>query len=140
MFPDRVRALVIDGVLDPIAWVNVEGEIPFSTRLRSDAGAQTTLQRFFELCDAAGTDARFAPDAAARFDALADHLRDQAGAVTDPFTGEQFQLGYHDLIGITLGSLYDPFSFSLLAELFAAIETATPARHHRRPVTAERTG
>ena len=25
MFPDRVRAVVIDGVLDPIAWANVEG-------------------------------------------------------------------------------------------------------------------
>ena len=61
MFPDRVRAVVVDGVLDPIAWANVEGTIPFSTRLRSDAGAQTTLQRFFELCDAAGTRCAFAP-------------------------------------------------------------------------------
>ena len=28
------------------------GEIPFSTRLRSDAGAQATLDEFFRLCDA----------------------------------------------------------------------------------------
>ena len=28
--------------------------MPFSTRLRSDAGAQATLDEFFRLCDAAG--------------------------------------------------------------------------------------
>ena len=58
LFPDRVRALVVDGVLDPIAWSTgrgVEGFlVPFSTRLRSDAGAQATLNEFFRLCDAGG--------------------------------------------------------------------------------------
>ena len=56
LFPDKVRALVVDGVLDPIAWATGragEGSrIPFSTRLRSDVGAQATLNEFFRLCDA----------------------------------------------------------------------------------------
>ena len=43
MFPGSFRALVIDGVLDPIAWANVGGAIPFATRLRSDAGAMASL-------------------------------------------------------------------------------------------------
>jgi pimeloyl-ACP methyl ester carboxylesterase len=73
MFPDHVRAVVVDGVLDPVAWANVEGEIPFSTRLRSDAGAQTTLQKFFALCDANAACA-FGPDSEKRFAALADRL------------------------------------------------------------------
>jgi pimeloyl-ACP methyl ester carboxylesterase len=127
MFPDRVRALVIDGVLDPVAWVNDEAEIPFSTRLRSDAGAQVTLERFFELCDAAGVNCAFGPDAQARYAALADRLRDDGPVlVTDPTIGEQFPLGYSDLIGITLSALYDPFSLPFLAEFLAAVEAAPP--------------
>jgi pimeloyl-ACP methyl ester carboxylesterase len=58
LFPSRVRALLVDGVPDPIAWSTgrgIEGYlVPFSTRLRSDAGAQATLQEFFRLCDAGG--------------------------------------------------------------------------------------
>jgi len=128
MFPERVRALVIDGVLDPIAWVNAEAEIPFSTRLRSDTGAQDTLERFFELCDAAGANCAFGPGSEARFAALADRLRDDGPVlVTDPFSGEQFPLGYSDLIGITLSALYDPFSAPFLAEFLAAIEASPPA-------------
>lgn len=58
LFPDRVRALVVDGVLDPVAWAtgraNQAATLPFSTRLRSDAEAQATLEEFFRLCDAGG--------------------------------------------------------------------------------------
>jgi pimeloyl-ACP methyl ester carboxylesterase len=122
MFPDRIRAVVVDGVLDPVAWANVEGAVPFSTRLRSDAGAQATLEEFFRLCDAAGPDCAFGPGSAARFDALAAQLRAAPVLITDPVTGEQFQLGYQDLISVTLGSLYDAFSFPSLAELLAALE------------------
>ncbi len=128
MFPDRVRAVVIDGVLDPVAWVNEEAAIPFSTRLRSHAGAQDTLLKFFELCDAAGTNCAFGPGSEARFAELADRLRaDGPVLVTDPFTGDQFPLGYSDLIGITLGALYDPFSLSFLAEFLATIDSSPPA-------------
>jgi pimeloyl-ACP methyl ester carboxylesterase len=124
MFPDHVRAVVVDGVLDPVAWVNVEGEIPFSTRLRSDAGAQMTLEKFFELCDAAGARCAFGPDSANRFADLTDRLRVEPVLATDPVTGEQFLVTYQDLIGFTLGSLYDPFSFPFLAELLAVVEAS----------------
>ncbi len=72
MFPGNVRALIIDGVLDPIAWTTGSGDastVPFSTRLHSDIGAQATLEEFFRLCDA-GTCA-FGPNSATRFKALA---------------------------------------------------------------------
>jgi len=128
MFPNRVRAVVIDGVLDPVAWVNLEAEIPFSTRLRSDAGAQVTIERFFDLCDEAGANCSFGPDSQARYAALADRLRvDGPVLVTDPFTGEEFPFGYTDLIGNTLGALYDPFSYSFLADFLTALEGSPPA-------------
>jgi pimeloyl-ACP methyl ester carboxylesterase len=125
MFPDRVRSLVVDGVLDPLAWSNTEAQVPFSTRLRSDQGAQQTLYRFFQLCDAAGPGCAFAPHSADRYAALAQRLRTGPPVpLQDPDTGQTFSLGYQDLIGITLGSLYDSYSFPSLAELLAALEAA----------------
>src|SRR6476646_8329721 len=78
MFPGNVRAIIIDGVLDPIAWTTGRGDgstVPFSTRLRSDAGAQATLNEFFRLCDAGGANCAFAPHSAARFAALGALLK-----------------------------------------------------------------
>ena len=124
VFPHRVGAMVIDGVLDPIRWVNRRARAPFSTRLRSDEGAQETLERFFELCDEAGPDlCAIAPDAAERYAALADRLRDEPVTVVDPESGDEVPITYQDLIAITLGSLYDPFSFPFLADLIALIES-----------------
>ena len=134
LFPNRVRSLVVDGVLDPIAWANVNGAIPFSTRLRSDQGAQVTLDRFFALCEGAeNANCALASNPtrspADRFAALAGRLRTAPVLVTDPETGERFFFTYQDLIGVTLGSLYDPFSYADLAEMLAALESvASPAR------------
>ncbi len=130
LFPSRVRSLVIDGVLDPTAWANVNGVVPFSTRLRSDQGAQVTLNRLFALCEAAQNgNCALAPNSADRFAALAERLRTAPVLVTDPETGEQFFVTYQDLIGFTLGSLYDPFSYADLAATLAALESmASPAR------------
>ena len=75
MFPDRVGRLVIDGVLDPVAWTTGVGDeaqtIPFSTRLHSDAGAWATLQEFFRLCDAGGDRCPFSGGAQDRYAQLA---------------------------------------------------------------------
>jgi pimeloyl-ACP methyl ester carboxylesterase len=127
MFPDRVRSVVIDGVLDPIAWVNAEGLVPFSTRLHSDEGAQETLVRFFELCDASPDACAFGPNSADRFAALADALLAAPVEVTDPATGETFLFTYQDLIGNALGALYNPFAYPDLAGLLAALEEFVPA-------------
>ncbi len=127
LFPDRVGRVVVDGVLDPIAWTTGRGDEaatqPFSTRLRSDAGAQATLDEFFRLCDEAGPDGcAFAGDSAARFAALADLLKQGPIEIIDPFTGEPTLFRYSDLIGFTLGPLYDSFSWPELAMVLALIE------------------
>jgi pimeloyl-ACP methyl ester carboxylesterase len=124
LFPDRVRAVVVDGVLDPVAWSNTAAAVPFSTRLRSDQGAQATLDRFFQLCDAAAGACAFGPDSAARYAALTDRLRTTPAQIQDPDTGEVFVVGYQDLIAITLGALYDSFSFPALAGFLADLEAA----------------
>ena len=107
LFPGRVRALVVDGVLDPIAWSTGRGgearRLPFSTRVRSDAGAQATLNEFFRLCDAGGDACAFSGDAADRFAALARRLREEPVEITFP-DGTTVLLDYSNLIAFTLGA------------------------------------
>lgn len=115
LFPDRVRALVVDGVLDPIAWTTgAPGQgttVPMTTRLGSHLGSQATLEEFFRLCDAG--DCAFGPDSADRFADLAAKL--QADPV--PFD-------YSTLIAITLQTLYDSSSWEDFAGLLDAVESA----------------
>jgi pimeloyl-ACP methyl ester carboxylesterase len=132
LFPNKVRAVVVDGVLDPIAWSTGRGgeaaTVPFSTRLHSDAGAQATLDEFFRLCDAAGPACAFSGDAAARFAALGAALKAQPVFVELP-DGSSFEVNYSMLIGLALGSMYDSTSWEDLAATLADLESqAAPAR------------
>jgi pimeloyl-ACP methyl ester carboxylesterase len=119
LYPERVRSVVADGVLDPVAWVNKGGRQPFSSGLGSDIGAADTLAEFFRQCEAAQPgNCAFAPNTEARYDALAARLRDE-GPIELP-DGTLFL--YQDLIGFSLGSLYNPFAYAGLAEGLAFFE------------------
>jgi pimeloyl-ACP methyl ester carboxylesterase len=114
LFPGKVRALIVDGVLDPVAWSTGRGDqartLPFSTRLRSAKGAYETLQEFLRLCDAGGPNCAFSEgNPARRFDRLAKRLLREPVEFTDPESGETILVTYAELIGTTLGVLYDPF-------------------------------
>ena len=104
MFPDRVGRLVIDGVLNPVAWTTGVGDeaqtIPFSTRLHSDAGTWATLQEFFRLCDAGGDRCAFSGGAQDRFAQLADELLAAPKVITFP-DGSEGELNYSLLVAIT---------------------------------------
>ena len=92
------RAAAIEGFL-----------VPFSTRLRSDAGAQATLQEFFRLCDAGGPRCAFSGGAAARFAALARRRCARSRSRSPTRTASTETIDYSILIGITLGAMYDSF-------------------------------
>ena len=131
LFPGKVRALVVDGVLDPVAWSTGRGDqartLPFSTRLRSAKGAYATLQEFLRLCDAGGPNCAFsAGNPKRRFDQLAQRLLRHPVVVIDP-EGIPVTIGYADLIGITLGALYDTSIWPDLADFLQAVwEQASP--------------
>jgi pimeloyl-ACP methyl ester carboxylesterase len=131
LFPDRVRAVIVDGVLDPVAWTTgVDGErhtVPFSTRLRSDMGAQATLDQFFQLCDAGGRRCAFGPHSSDRFGRLAAKLKKGPITVVDP-GGNRFHFRYQDLIGNTLSAMYDSFTWRALARFLADVESQASAR------------
>lgn len=131
LFPDRVRAVVADGVLDPVAWVNRGGAVPFSTTIRSDEGAAETLEEFFVQCEAAAPgNCAFAPDSRARYAALADRLRTEGPILLpEPETGGTFPFTYQDLIGFSLGNLYSAFGYADMAlglAFFEAVAGAAP--------------
>jgi pimeloyl-ACP methyl ester carboxylesterase len=131
LFPDRVRALVVDAVLDPVAWatgVNGEGtSVPLPTRLKEYVDAEATLAEFFRLCDAGGPNCAFAPNSAARFNQLADRLKAAPLIIPMP-DGTTITFTYDLLIVNTLVSMYTASTWPDLAGLLAALEYfASPA-------------
>jgi pimeloyl-ACP methyl ester carboxylesterase len=58
LFPDRVRALVLDGNVDPVAWTNGGEDHTFLStplRLGSDVESAKTLKAFLDLCGQTST-------------------------------------------------------------------------------------
>jgi pimeloyl-ACP methyl ester carboxylesterase len=111
LFPDRVRAMVLDCSVDPVAWVSGgEDGAVLSTFLRqgADKGSAQVLDAFLDLCGQASTDqcAFSAGSAAAtqeKWTTLLQRLREQPVTVGTPpqtytyarlvsLMGEQFGL------------------------------------------------
>lgn len=129
MFPNRIRAMIIDGVLDPIAWTTGSGDastVPFSTRVRSDVGAQATLDEFFRLCDT-GVGCAFAPDSQARFIALGEALKAHPLQIVFP-DGSTGEVNYSILIGMTLDAMFDSSSWEDFAVALADLEAQAGAQ------------
>ena len=129
LFPKNARALVIDGVVDPIAWATGRGgearTTPVGTRIGSADGARRTLGEFFRLCDAAGDACAFSGSASRRFAELGRRLRAHPVDVVDPGTGETIEFTYNYLIAVTLGALYSAEIWPDLAAFLAELEAET---------------
>ena len=89
LFPDRVRAVAIDGVLDPVAWAGTTGDrVPAAER---PASAPPTARarrctRSSCCCDkAGGQKCRFSPgNPVVNYDVVADRLKADAAGVHRP--------------------------------------------------------
>jgi pimeloyl-ACP methyl ester carboxylesterase len=119
LFPDRFRALAIDGVVDPTAWRGTPqtASRPQTDRLRSADGAYKALHRILVLCDRAGGEkCRFAGgNPSANFDLVAQRLKRHPLVIDDPDFGP-FRFGYAELVANTLSSLYDPVGFATITD------------------------
>jgi pimeloyl-ACP methyl ester carboxylesterase len=135
MFPNRVRALWVDGVLDPVAWATgrngAGSRVPFSTRLRSGESSTATMQAFLRACDGADRRCAFAGrNTQAKFDRLLDRLREE------PVRGEDGEIlfRYGDAVASWLPPLYFQDAWpSLGDQLQQLYELTTPgaaARQH----------
>jgi pimeloyl-ACP methyl ester carboxylesterase len=133
MFPDRVRAIIIDGVVDPVSFATGRGgeakRVPVDARLASEQGAYETLLGFLRLCDRGGANCAFsAGDPKLRYDRLARRLQAEPVSLPDG-QGGTIPFGYTDLVAATLRALYDPTSWPDLAGLLQEVDTlAEPAK------------
>ena len=133
MFPNRVRAVIIDGVIDPISDATGRGDewkrLPVDARLVSEQGAYQELQEVLRLCDLGGSNCAFsAGNPNRRFDKLAARLRAHPVELPDG-EGGTVTVTYQDVISTTLGALYNFSAEDLpaLAEFLEAVDTADSA-------------
>ena len=114
LFPDRVRALAIDGVLDPRLWSS-------GWQIVSDRVAtQKVFEEFLRLCDAAREDCAFyrPGGSAARWSALADALR------REPLILDSLTYSYDVLIADAARTMYAPevwTDYALLLDYVALV-------------------
>ena len=115
MFPDKVRAVVIDGVIDPVSYTTGRGDqartLPSDARLRSEQGAYDTFQGLLRLCDLGGPNCAFSGgNPKRRYDRLARRLLAEPAQLPDG-QGGTVPFTYADLVGTTLGAMYDSSSW-----------------------------
>ncbi|GAB1691694.1 alpha/beta hydrolase [Krasilnikovia sp. M28-CT-15] len=126
MFPDRFRALAVDGTINPRAWVGTKktGNANQDERLRSADGAYRALIEVLHRCERAGsTKCAFAgPDTVRRFATLAGRLK------AEPLRIGGMRLTYAAFVSIALESLYDPQGADVLAQIAAELWTLTGHR------------
>ncbi|WP_328322707.1 alpha/beta fold hydrolase [Kribbella sp. NBC_00382] len=126
LFPDKVRALIIDGVIDPVSdatgrgleWLTKSPE----ARLKSEQGAYQSLLQFFKLCDTSTSPKCDFGDgnSKAAYDALAARL------LKDPLElPDGTVVTYADLVQETLNDLYNAGTYHTLARYLHAIDTGT---------------
>ena len=130
LFPAKLRALVLDGVPDPVAWATGRGDQaatqPLFNRVGSAEGASATLGEFFRLCDQGGPACAFSQgDPRRRYQALARRL------VANPVQTPDGPVGYADLVYATLLALQDPAAWPELAQRLQQLDSLT-----RQPTAA----
>lgn len=128
LFPNRIRAVVIDGVIDPVSYATGRGDqaltLPIDARLVSEQGAFQTLQGFLSLCDQNPTRCSFsAGDPRRRFASLANRLIAAPAQLPDG-NGGTLTVTYADLVFQSLIAMYDATSWPDLADFLQAVDQA----------------
>jgi pimeloyl-ACP methyl ester carboxylesterase len=154
LFGDRVGAMTLDAVLDPVEWTTGTNPAqPFSYRLGSHRGTDQAFSTFLAACAADSRCAFREPgvDLRRKYNRLLARIRREPVVIVDP-EGNPFTVNYQALVYFTLGSLYDPAASTDLAnglqELYDATEqrvgrpgraqARVPARVHAAVLRAQR--
>ena len=126
LFPDRIRALVLDGTLDPEKWSGSEQESrSIGVRTGQGPGGHETFAEFNRLCADAGP--QHCPiaalgDPATVTDELFERLKTEPATVELP-DGTTVTLSYGDVVLQTFFGLYEPVQWPGLADLLATLAT-----------------
>jgi pimeloyl-ACP methyl ester carboxylesterase len=130
MFPGRVRAIAIDGIVDPRAIVGTQATaaVPVFDRMGSAAASYRALHELLELCQRAGRSrCSFAnADTPAGFGPLADRLQARPLRLTAPGI-KPATFTYPNLITDTERWMHDPSGYrGLFAELTDVARLTAP--------------
>ncbi|GAA2512082.1 alpha/beta hydrolase [Pilimelia columellifera] len=120
MFPDRFRALAIDGIIDADDWVGPrKGAVtPLMPRMGSAQATVDSHQALWKRCAEVG--AGRCPllahgDPAVVFDRVASHLRVQ------PVEIEGMRITYQNFTSMAIFLMYDPSTATMFAEITAGL-------------------
>jgi pimeloyl-ACP methyl ester carboxylesterase len=117
MFPGNIRALVIDGVLDPQLWSS-------GWQIADDrTNSGKVIDEMFRLCDEAGPSCVFhkpGQTAKARWEALADAVRAKPVEIAP---GQV--VTYDNLISSAINTTYSPTSWRGFMQLLVAVANAS---------------
>lgn len=109
MFPDRVRAMVLDGAIDPAAGrSNLDGGGGYDFYAQQDF--EGTVDIFHTLCDAT-SECAAGPDSADLLERVYDTVRDTPA----PYFAGDTTLRRSDVEDIVYGSMYSAFNWPVLA-------------------------
>ncbi|GAB2672351.1 alpha/beta hydrolase [Thalassiella azotivora] len=127
LFPDRVRALVLDGPLDPVAYTGADGD-PRSVGARIGQGpaASETFGEFLRTCGQAGPAAcplAALGDPSQVSEAVLDRLRREPVVVEVP-GAPPVVVDYPLMVVVMFQSMYSPVLWPDLAATFAMLATA----------------
>ncbi|GIE94173.1 alpha/beta fold hydrolase [Paractinoplanes rishiriensis] len=121
LFPRRVRAVVLDGNVDPDQRTNRR----LVNKFERAGGFEIALAGFLRECDAAGAHCVFGPDSRTKFDAIRERFRQ--GPVEVPGIGTAT---LDDFTGFVIDVMYDLEAFPEAAQILQLLHetiTGTPS-------------
>lgn len=127
MFPERVRAVVIDGVLDPQGWAGTKynKSLPQTQRIKSGQGAAKALNEILTRCKSAGKEyCQLAADGdpVKIYADIVASLKKKPLVISGEETGgEPVEISYAVLTSILLSSLYAPDAGATVDSILAEV-------------------
>ena len=148
MFPDRVRAIAIDGVLDPVAWAGTLTNMwtPQTQRIKSGEGAEKAMRGILSRCKKTGPDYCMLAgqgDPEKLYREIMAELKRSPLVFSDPeFPEFDYSLTAATLSSFLLSYMYDPQGSSMvdmeLTFTLMALQDRAAAKGTTYPKTASK--
>ncbi|PFG38874.1 TAP-like protein [Georgenia soli] len=140
LFPDRVRALTLDGTALPEVWVGEGDDRVLTRRLGQHVAGEEVYGEFLRLCKEAGPNGcalAALGDPGDVVESVLARLRTEPAKVPGP-DGTTTEFGYDDAVSVLFQTMYDPRFWADVAAAFASLapqppttqsESADPGHH-----------
>lgn len=140
LFPERVRALVLDGTVLPEVWVGDGDDRVLTRRLGQHVATAEVYGEFLRLCKEAGPNGcalAALGDPGVVLETLLARLRAEPAMVPGP-DGKPTEFGYDDAVAALAQTMYDPRYWTEVAAAFASLAAPPPAPQSETPDSRHR--